>query len=75
MSGQKKVQDLLVDRHVPRMERDLIPIVTTENGQIAWVGGVRGDRRYVAGPDCRDVLCLELIDIEKGECSIGQPGR
>ena len=27
--GRKKVQDVLVDRKVPRDDRDLVPIVTT----------------------------------------------
>jgi len=37
--GRKKVQDLLVDRKVPRDDRDNVPIVTTENGEIVWVAG------------------------------------
>jgi tRNA(Ile)-lysidine synthase len=37
--GRRKVQDVLVDRKVPRDDRDLIPIVTTETGQIVWVAG------------------------------------
>lgn len=38
-SGRKKVQDVLVDRKVPRDDRDLVPIVTTEAGEIVWVAG------------------------------------
>jgi len=37
--GRKKVQDVLVDRKVPRDDRDSIPIVTTEKGEIVWVAG------------------------------------
>ena len=37
--GRKKVQDVLVDRKVPRDERDLVPIVTTAEGEIVWVAG------------------------------------
>jgi tRNA(Ile)-lysidine synthase len=37
--GRKKVQDVLVDRKVPRDDRDALPIVTTETGQIVWVAG------------------------------------
>lgn len=37
--GRKKVQDVLVDRKVPRDDRDLVPIVTTEKGDIVWVAG------------------------------------
>jgi tRNA(Ile)-lysidine synthase len=38
-SGRKKVQDVLVDRKVPRDDRDALPIVTTETGEIVWVAG------------------------------------
>ena len=37
--GRKKVQDVLVDRKVPRDDRDLVPIVTTVEGEIVWVAG------------------------------------
>ena len=37
--GRKKVQDVLVDRKVPRDDRDTVPIVTTEKGEIVWVAG------------------------------------
>ena len=40
MQSTKKLQDFLVDAHVPRSERDGIPIFECERG-IAWVGGVR----------------------------------
>ena len=37
--GRRKVQDVLVDRKVPRDDRDAVPIVTTEHGDIVWVAG------------------------------------
>ena len=37
--GRKKVQDVFVDRKVPRDERDLVPIVTDKMGRIVWVAG------------------------------------
>ena len=37
--GRKKVQDVLVDRKVPKDDRDRVPIVTTEKGDIVWVAG------------------------------------
>lgn len=40
MEGVKKLQDFFVDAHVPRGERDGIPIFESERG-IAWVGGLR----------------------------------
>jgi tRNA(Ile)-lysidine synthase len=37
--GRKKVQDVFVDRKVPRDDRDRVPIVTDEMGRILWVAG------------------------------------
>lgn len=37
--GRKKVQDVFVDRKVPRGERDWVPIVTDATGEIVWVAG------------------------------------
>ncbi len=39
VAGRKKVQDVFVDRKVPRDERDLVPIVTDTAGRIVWVAG------------------------------------
>jgi tRNA(Ile)-lysidine synthase len=40
MSETKKLQDLFVDAHVPRAQRDAIPLFETPRG-IAWAGGLR----------------------------------
>jgi tRNA(Ile)-lysidine synthase len=40
MQVTKKLQDFLVDAHVPRGERDCIPMFECEHG-IVWVGGLR----------------------------------
>ena len=40
MQSTKKLQDFLVDAHVPRGERDCIPIFECERGMV-WVGGIR----------------------------------
>lgn len=37
--GHKKVQDVFVDRKIPRDDRDREPIVTDEMGRIVWVAG------------------------------------
>jgi tRNA(Ile)-lysidine synthase len=40
MQETKKLQDFFVDAHVPRSERDQVPLFETERG-IVWVGGLR----------------------------------
>ena len=40
MTGIKKLQDFFTDAHIPRRQRDGIPLLVTEQG-IAWVVGCR----------------------------------
>jgi len=39
MTGHRKLQDVLVDRKVPRADRDNVPVVTDASGRIVWVAG------------------------------------
>jgi len=39
MRGRKKLQDVLVDRKVPRAQRDRVPIVCDGQDRILWVAG------------------------------------
>ncbi|HUX85584.1 MAG TPA: tRNA lysidine(34) synthetase TilS [Chloroflexota bacterium] len=59
IEGTKKLQDILIDAHVPREERGRVPILAGTGGPI-WVVGLRPDRRYLASPDCRRVLCATV---------------
>jgi tRNA(Ile)-lysidine synthase len=50
--GVRKLQDLLVDAHVPRVCRDLLPIVVDEHDEPLWIPGVAQracDRHAPAG--------------------------
>ena len=48
LGGRKKLQDVLVDRKVPRALRDCVPIVVDGAGGIVWVAGhVVGDQAKV----------------------------
>lgn len=59
MSGEKKLQDFMVDARIPAAHRDEVPIVCSES-QIAWVVGWRIDDRVKVSPDTRAVLRLEF---------------
>lgn len=43
--GERKLKDVLIDRKIPRAERDRLPLVVVD-GTIAWVPGVTIDRRF-----------------------------
>jgi tRNA(Ile)-lysidine synthase len=70
LDGTRKLQDIMVDRHVPRGERDRIPVVTNAE-HVVWVPGlaldgrvaISGETTRVAhlrfrldGPDYRDTM-------------------
>jgi tRNA(Ile)-lysidine synthase len=40
MKGHKKLQDFFTDEHVPRDERDAVPLFVSPRG-IVWAGGLR----------------------------------
>ena len=54
--GRKTLQDLMVDRKVPRHERGQVPVVVDHRGQIMWVVGVAmADEFRVTAPE-REVV-------------------
>lgn len=59
MKNIKKLQDFLVDKKIPRRERDRIPLVESGN-QIVWVGGYRIDERFKIASKTKKILKLEL---------------
>jgi tRNA(Ile)-lysidine synthase len=55
--GSRKLQDLFVDRHLPRASRVRVPVVGDGLG-IVWVVGVALDRRVAISPATTRVLRL-----------------
>lgn len=58
--GRRKVQDVLVDRKIPRDDRDVLPIVTTESGEIVWVAGEVLAHPFRVTPLTTSVVVLTL---------------
>lgn len=58
--GRKKVQDVLVDRKVPREDRDGVPIVTDDVGRIVWVAGQVLAEAFRVTPLTMTVVILTL---------------
>jgi tRNA(Ile)-lysidine synthase len=63
LSGQKKLQDFLVDRKVARAERDRVPLVVDENDRILWVAGHEIDEAFRVTPASGAVLILTLRQV------------
>lgn len=58
MNGKKKVSDLLIDNKVNRLEKNRHLILTSDE-KIAWVIGMRTDKRFAV-----DNLTTEVIEIQ-----------
>jgi tRNA(Ile)-lysidine synthase len=58
LGGTKTLQDLFTDRKVPKALRHSLPVVTSEEGEIAWVAGVAIGESFKATPGEADVVSL-----------------
>ena len=59
-SGRKKVQDLFVDRRVPRPHRHKVPIVAAADGRIVWVAGHALAGEFAVTPATKSVVVLSF---------------
>ena len=60
VQGSQKIQDLMVNRKVPRDERDSVPVITTAAGRIAWVVGLAVGEEFAIQPHTIAVLLLKI---------------
>ncbi len=63
LGGTKKLQDFLVDKKVPVEKRDRIAILASGD-EIYWVIGYRLDERAVVSEQTKQVLVVEIREIE-----------
>ena len=60
-SGRRqKLKELLIDRKIPRMLRDCVPIFTTA-GEIFWVGGVRRAAVALLTEETKHIVRLRMV--------------
>jgi tRNA(Ile)-lysidine synthase len=60
LGGTKKLQDVLVDRKVSRIDRDALPIVTDMHGRIVWVAGHVLGEEFRVTERTKGVIILKL---------------
>ncbi|MCC7417016.1 MAG: tRNA lysidine(34) synthetase TilS [Acidobacteria bacterium] len=63
LGGRKKLQDLFVDRRVPRGERDRVPLVVDAADRIVWVAGYGIDEAFRVSDPSQAVLILKLTHL------------
>lgn len=65
--GSRKLQDVLVDRKVPRAERDRIPLVVDADDRIIWVPGHVFSQEFRVTDPAQAVVVLRLKGVG-GSC-------
>jgi tRNA(Ile)-lysidine synthase len=59
MGAEKKLQDFLVDRKVPRQVRDTLPLVVDRSDRIVWVVGQSVGEDFRVTEPTRGVILLK----------------
>ncbi len=59
LGGAKKVSRFLMDRKIPRFQRDRIPIIIS-GGEIVWIAGLEIGDLFALNDQSRQALCLKL---------------
>ena len=63
LGGRKKLQDVFVDRKVPRSARDRVPLVVDGADRIVWVPGYGIDAEFRVTDPAQAVLVLTLTEL------------
>ena len=61
MAHEKKVQDILIDKHILRDQRDTVPLFFNKEGSPIWLGGVCVDDRARLTEHTQRIVCLKLL--------------
>jgi tRNA(Ile)-lysidine synthase len=62
LGGRKKLQDVFVDRKIPRADRSRVPLVVDHEDRIVWVPGHTVDEAYRVTGDTRAVVVLTVSE-------------
>ncbi len=65
LQGSKKVQDILVDRKIPREDRDLLPVLCNRRG-VVWLVGLALDLKVALTADTRQAIRLVASRVAAG---------
>lgn len=61
--GRRRLKDLLIDRRVPRRQRDRLPLLVVEDA-IAWVPGLTVDERFRVTATSEAVWIAEIMALD-----------
>ncbi|GAC1651403.1 MAG: tRNA lysidine(34) synthetase TilS [Ktedonobacteraceae bacterium] len=67
MMLDKKIQDIFIDKHIPRDQRNTSPLFFNTEGQPLWLGGVCIDDRARLTEHTQHIVCLKMERIGETE--------
>jgi tRNA(Ile)-lysidine synthase len=59
MNDEKKLQDILINKHIPRDERETLPFLLSDAHPL-WLGGVTLDERARLRSDTQRIVQLRI---------------
>ncbi len=65
MQHEKKVKDVLIDKHIPREERAQLPLFFSAD-HCVWLAGVHLDERVRLTSETKHIIRLSIIQDERG---------
>ena len=61
LKGKKKLSDFLIDQKIPLSLKDDVRVLTSADGKIAWVIGLRPDERFKVTEETQSVLAVQRM--------------
>ncbi len=62
MKGSKKIKDFMIDEKISLSKRDKVPIFTTLDDEIFWLGGLRVDDRFKVTSQTEKILMIQIFN-------------
>ena len=61
LKGKKKLSDFLIDQKIPLNLKDDVRVLTSADGKIAWIIGLRPDERFRVTAETQSVLAVQRM--------------
>ena len=65
LHGSKKVNDILIDEHIPQFKKDAIPILIDSNGKVLWILGLKKSKYDLEKDESYDIIYKYIKREEK----------
>ena len=63
MKGKKKLKDIFIDRKIPLLQRDSVPVIVSADKRIVWVVGAKTSDEFKLTPATKRILRIALSSL------------